>query len=314
MHTRKQWKLSLLWKKLKERPKNDGVMGHRKYPQSRKGAWRKWFKFRAFCFWRHVNDRMWRELKHARPKWREYAARAFWRSSAVCSRHDTVNGFEQGLFVSFFFVLNLMSVKKKKQLEERCQPLSLICKTSEEKRPCRTRSNDVDMSIRGLCECPELAHGPLVNMLNSTCNKTNGLVSCLTCISMWNKLSRNWQKLSDSSIWALKRSLLCKDGETTSLAWSAFMHLCSSQGSTYFDQAICKSSNQILTMKRGTDRKSRQPKKKKKRKRKRTARNGAGAPAETPFPDIPRAPLEDLDSSAKMKINLQLEARCQPLN
>ena len=100
----------------------------------------------------------------------------------MCSRSDTVNGFEQGLFVSlFFFVLNLMSVKKKKQLEARCQPLIFSCKTNEEKR---TRSNDVDMLIRGLCECPELAHGPLVNMSNSTCNKTNGLVSCLTCIWM----------------------------------------------------------------------------------------------------------------------------------
>ena len=72
----------------------------------------------------------------------------------------------------FFFVLDLMSVKKKKQLEARCQPLILTCKTSEEKRPCRTRSNDVDMSIRGFCECAELANGPLVNMSNSTCNKT----------------------------------------------------------------------------------------------------------------------------------------------
>ena len=69
----------------------------------------------------------------------------------MCSRRDTVmiKGFEQGLFVSFFFffVLDLMSVKKKKQHETRCQPLILTCKTNEEKRPCRTRSNDVDMSI-----------------------------------------------------------------------------------------------------------------------------------------------------------------------
>ena len=65
----------------------------------------------------------------------------------MCSQHDTVNGFEQGLFVSVFFVLDLMSEKKKKQLEARCQPLILTCKTSEEKRPCRTRSNDVDISI-----------------------------------------------------------------------------------------------------------------------------------------------------------------------
>ena len=238
-----QWKLSMLWKKLKERPKNDGVMGHRIYPQSRKGARQKWFKFRTFCFWRYVNDRMWWELKHTGPTWREFAARAFWRSSAVCkcSRSDTVNGFEQGLFVSFFFfVLELMSVKKKKQLEARCQPLILTCKTSKEKR---TSSNDVGMSIQGLCECPELAHGPLVNMSISTCNKTNGLASCLTCISMWNKLSTNWQKLPDSSIRVLRRSLLWKDAETTSLAWSAFTHLCSSQGSTYVDQATKLESN-----------------------------------------------------------------------
>ena len=140
-----------------------------------------------------LTSRMWRELKHARPTWREFAARASCRSSAVCSRRDTVNWFEQDLFVSFLFVLDLMSVKKKKQLEARCQPLILTCKTSEEKHPCRTRSNDVDKSIRGLSECPELAHDPLVNKSNSTCNKTNGLVSCLTCISMWNKLSTNWQ-------------------------------------------------------------------------------------------------------------------------
>ena len=141
-------------------------------------------------------------------------------------------------FFFFFFVLDLMSGKKKKQLEARCQPLILTCKTSEEKRPCRTRSNDVsDMSIRGLCECPELAHGPLVNISNSTCNKTNGLASCRTCISVWNKLSTNWQKLSDSSIRALRRSLLWKDAETSTLAWYAFTHLCSSQGSTYVDQA-----------------------------------------------------------------------------
>ena len=140
-----------------------------------------------------------------------------WRSSDVSSLRDTVHGFEQGLLPNWnqgvlwcnsgsvhvcFFFLCVFAIscqeRRKKQLEARCQPL--ICKISEGKHPCRTGSDFVDMSIWGLCECPKVAHGQLVNMSKSTCNKTNGLVSCLT--SMWNRLSTNWQKLSDSSSWA----------------------------------------------------------------------------------------------------------------
>ena len=35
-------------------PKNNGVIGHWKCPEIRKGARQKWFKFRALWFWRHV--------------------------------------------------------------------------------------------------------------------------------------------------------------------------------------------------------------------------------------------------------------------
>ena len=72
-----------------------------------------------------------------------------------------------------------------------------------------------------------------------------------------------------------------------------------------------KSSNQTLTMKRGRDRMS-PTKEKKKRIRRGTVRNGATRLLRS-FPDIPWDPLEDLDSSAKMK-KIQLEAQCQPLN
>ena len=50
-----------------------------------------------------------------------------------------------------------------------------------------------------------------------------------------------------------------------------------------------------------------QPKKKEEKKKKKEGKERSNAPAETPFPDIPRAPLEDLDSLAKMKKNYNLK-------
>ena len=51
----------MLWKNLRKIPKNNGLIGHRKCPEIRKGARQKWFKFRALWFWRHVHDCIWRE-------------------------------------------------------------------------------------------------------------------------------------------------------------------------------------------------------------------------------------------------------------
>ena len=59
-------------------------------------------------------------------------------------------------------------------------------------------------------------------------------------------------------------------------------------------------------MKCGRDRKS-PTKEKKEKKKKKDGKERSNAPAETPFPDIPRAPLEDSDSSAKMKKNYNLK-------
>ena len=64
----------MLWKKLRKIPKNNGVIGHRKCPEIRKGARQKWFKFGALWFWRHIHDYIWREQKHVCPAWREIEA------------------------------------------------------------------------------------------------------------------------------------------------------------------------------------------------------------------------------------------------
>ena len=61
-------------------------------------------------------------------------------------------------------------------------------------------------------------------------------------------------------------------------------------------------------MKRGRDRK-RVTKEKIKNKEKKDGKERSSAPAGTPFPDIPRALLEDFDSSAKMKKNYNLKRR-----
>ena len=122
---------------------------------------------------------------------------------------------------------------------------------------------------------------------------------------MWNKPSTNWQKLSDSSIRALRRSLLWKDAETTSLAWSAFTHLCSSEGSTYVDQAT-KARIKLWLWNVGEIERA-QPKKKKEKKKEKDGKERSNAPAETPFQDTLQAPLEDLDNSAKMKKNSNLK-------
>ena len=51
------------------------------------------------------------------PRGGEPAARASWRSSAVSSRRDTVDGFEQGLFVCLFlfFFVSRFHVSKEKR-------------------------------------------------------------------------------------------------------------------------------------------------------------------------------------------------------
>ena len=60
----------MLWKKLRKIPKNNGVIGHRKCPEIRKGARQKWFKFRALGF--DVTFMIaWREQKQVCPAWRE---------------------------------------------------------------------------------------------------------------------------------------------------------------------------------------------------------------------------------------------------
>ena len=46
---------------------------------------------------------------------------------------------------------------------------------------------------------------------------------------------------------------------------------------------------------------------KKEEKKKKDGKERINAPDETPFPDIRQAPLEDLDSSAKMKKNYNLK-------
>ena len=153
----KQWKLRMLWKKLNERPKNNGVMGHRKYPQSRKGARQKWFKFRALCFCHVTLMTTCGGNSSKRAPRGGNLQLGLIGDRLLCARDVTPSMDSNNVCLFLFFVLDLMSVKtwkKKKQLEAQCQPLILTCKTSEEKRPCITRSNDVDMSIRGLCECP----------------------------------------------------------------------------------------------------------------------------------------------------------------
>ena len=111
----------MLWKKLRKIPKNNGVIGHRKCPEIRKGARQKWFKFRALWFWRHVHDCIWREQKHVCPR-----VAGNWSCSCnIDSRHDIVksswkyrllcccvtrdvtqsNGLQEGSFIFFVFRL-----------------------------------------------------------------------------------------------------------------------------------------------------------------------------------------------------------------
>ena len=81
-----------------------------------------------------------------------------------------------------------------------------------------------------------------------------------------------------------RRSLLLKDAEMTSLAWSAFTHLCCSQGSTYVDQAT-KGRIKLWLWNVGEIERAQQ--KKKEKNKERDSKERSNALAETPFPDIP---------------------------
>ena len=108
----------MLWKKLRKIPKNNGVIGHRKCLEIRKGARQKWFKFRALWFWRHVHDCIWREQKQVCPAWREIEAatsildtdivKSSWKYRLLCCcvtcDMTQSNGLQEGSFIFLFSV------------------------------------------------------------------------------------------------------------------------------------------------------------------------------------------------------------------
>ena len=110
----------MLWKKLRKIPKNNGVIGHRKCPEIRKGARQKWFKFRALWFWRHVHDCMAGTeagVPRVAGNWtcnidsRHDIVKSSWKYRLLCcmlcdSRRDTVK-WTPRRFV-YFFVFGLL--------------------------------------------------------------------------------------------------------------------------------------------------------------------------------------------------------------